>query len=522
MAIRPVYQQKYQIKIPDLPPGDPEQYTLEQRLECLEWCNNEVIGPHYFIRHFCKIYDNKTRGWIPFELWPAQSDALETIRRNRFVVVPKSRQVGLTWLVLCFILWLALFRPSILGLMFSKREDEAIELLDFRTKGIYRRLPSWMQSKETLLDSKKDWEISNGSRAKASSTGGADSYAATVALVDEADMVYQSKRSLMDFLADLEPTVESADGWIILISRVDKSRPASTFKNICRAAAQGVGKYALIFIPWFARPDRDMEWYNKKVETAVSKTGSKDEVLEQYPATLEEALAPPTLGRRFPAEWVSSCYIPLSAMELSSLSPDKKELLTLAAEIPHSLLRIYKEVEPGKSYVACVDGAEGGQGADDSACTFFDWETGEEVAALFGQIETTPFSNYIAKLARYYNNAKLLPERNSIGQTLIMWWQLNASDLTIMEGPDSTKDTIKYGWLTNIKWKPLMWSKTADYLRDKQVVLHTQKTVLQLTDIGADTLEASKGNHDDLAVTVGLFCAAREILSRTFAFGFLQ
>jgi hypothetical protein len=516
------YQPKYQIQIPSRPPGDYENYSADDILYCLELCNDEEIGPHFFIQNFCKIYDNTSRAWIPFLLWPAQVDALEEIRRNRFIAILKSRQVGLSWLVICFILWHALFRASILGLLFSKREDEAIELLDFRYKGIYWHLPSWMRLKETSLDSKKDWAVSNGSRVKASSTGGADSYAASIALVDEADLVYQSKRSLQDFLADLEPTVESAGGWIILISRSDKSRPASTFKKIFKAASQGVGKYAAVFIPWYARPDRTDEWYDEKVETAIARTGSNDEVLEQYPETPEDALAPPTLGRRFPSQWIAQCYVPQQTVNLATVQSDKKELRSIAASIPHQNLRIYREPQVGSTYVACVDGAEGGQGADDSACTIFDWETGEEVATLFGRIETSPFAQYIYNLAMYYNRAKIICERNSIGSTLILWWQTNASEITLMKGPDSTPESPKIGWLNNVKWKPLMWSKTADYLRDQKVILHTQKTMLQIADIDAIKLRASEGNNDDLAVTIGLFCAAKEILSRNFVFEFLS
>ena len=35
-------------------------------------------------------------------------------------------------------------------LIFSKRDEEAIELLDVRLKGIYERLPSWMQCRAVV------------------------------------------------------------------------------------------------------------------------------------------------------------------------------------------------------------------------------------------------------------------------------------------------------------------------------------------------------------------------------------
>ena len=514
---RPVYEPVYDIRIPDRPEGEPNEFIPEQQFREMVRCDDKEIGLHYFVNNYCKIHDNATRQWIPFRLWPAQIDALELIRTNKFALVPKSRQVGLTWICVCFILWHALFRPEILGLFFSLREKEASELLDFRLKGVYDHLPQWMKVKELNKDSTLEWEISTGSRVKASSTGGSDSYAASIALVDEAELVYKSKKSLDKLLTDLAPTVSSADGWLILISRSEKSRPQSTFKTLLRSAIKGKGKYKYVFIPWYARPDRTVDWYRQEVETSIAKGDvALDSVKEQYPATIEEFLSAAATGKRFNQEHIRQCYIPVESV--SYKDTDNEEFSELVNEIPPDFLTVYKLPETGREYVACIDGAEGGEAADDSVCTIWDWETGEEVAVLAGKIESTPFALYTDRLATFYNSAKLLPERNNIGKTLILWWQLN-SDLVIMEGNDSTKYTKKYGWNQNKKNKPMMWSKTADMLKEQQIVMHTQSTMLQLADVDGSTLDAPTEGHDgDYAITVGLFAVAKKVLSRNFKF----
>ena len=224
--------QQQLIQIPERPPGNPKLFDEDTiRVEFLK-CSDDDWGQAYFIHNYIKIYDNETRTWIPFNLWPAKVETILAMTMHRFMVILKTRQVGISWLCTAFILWNALFRPEILGLLFSKREAEAIDLLVYRVKGMYRALPDWMKSKEIKADSRFEFALSNGSRIKASSAGGSDSYSATHVLIDEADIIHESGRKLYDLLVDVEPTVGSAKWWLILASRSDKTRPNSTFKNI--------------------------------------------------------------------------------------------------------------------------------------------------------------------------------------------------------------------------------------------------------------------------------------------------
>src|SRR5262245_25331618 len=54
---------------------------------------------------------------------------------------------------------------------------------------------------------------------------------------------------------------------------------------------------------WFAKPSRDAAWYQETKTEVLHRTHSLDEMAEQYPATDEEALAPPNYGGRFKADW---------------------------------------------------------------------------------------------------------------------------------------------------------------------------------------------------------------------------
>src|SRR5690349_2968957 len=99
-------------------------------------------SPAYFLNTYGQIYDATSREWLPFRLWPAQFKTIQTVADNRLVVIFKARQLGLTWLVLGYALWLILLYPAATVLLFSRRDDEAVDLLRTSLRGMYDRLPA--------------------------------------------------------------------------------------------------------------------------------------------------------------------------------------------------------------------------------------------------------------------------------------------------------------------------------------------------------------------------------------------
>ena len=150
-------------------------------------------SPAYFIDRCVQLYDPTgadagiANGWQPFRLWPAQVRVVETLAANRLCVILKARQLGMSWLTVGFALWHMIFRPAATVLLFSKRDDEAVHLLNFRLRGMYDRLPPTLQAKAIGRDNAHEFRLSNGSAALAFPTTGGRSYTASIAIVDEAD-----------------------------------------------------------------------------------------------------------------------------------------------------------------------------------------------------------------------------------------------------------------------------------------------------------------------------------------------
>lgn len=444
-------------------------------------------SPAYLLHHYGQIYDATDRAWVPFTLWRAQFTTLQTMQQHPLTIVLKARQLGLSWLVLGFALYLMLFQPGATVLLFSRRDDEAVELLDFRLKGMYARLPDWLRGTAPVLTSNDHvWELAGGSRALAFPTSAGDSYTASLAIVDEADLVPDLGR----LMRAVKPTIDGG-GRMILLSRTDKAKPQSEFKRIYRAAKAGQNGWAPVFLPWHTRPSRDAAWYAAQKADILSRTESLDDLHEQYPATDVEALSPRAKDKRLAMAWLDRAYMPSAALQ-SAQAPALPGLAIYA--LPRWDLR----------YTIGGDPAEGNPTSDDSALTVVEAETGAEVAALAGKLEPAVFASYLADLARFYGGAAVLVERNNHGHAVLLWLADNAPDVTVLQGRDE-----KPGWLSSSLGKALLYGACADVLRAANARIVTFETYLQLASIEGATLRAPAGEHDDRADSYALAQVAR-------------
>jgi hypothetical protein len=219
-----------------------------------------------------------------------------------------------------------------------------------------------------------------------------------------------------------------------------------------------------------------------------------DDLHEQYPATDAEALAPRSLDKRLPAEWLQRCYRPQEPLP-GPFPEDQKP-----PAIPG--LRVYALPVASHRYVIGADPAEGNPTSDDSALVVLDVDSREEVASLAGRFEPATFAAHLDAVGRYYQRARLLVERNNHGHAVLLWLR-DHSELRCLGGHD-----LKTGWLSNSKGKPLLYDRAGEVLRDGEVVLHSLEIFSQLASIEGSTLRAPEGQPDDLAMAFVLGCQA--------------
>lgn len=447
-----------------------------------EWLKSSA-DPAYFLDTHAWIFNATERSWLRFSLWAAQMDVCDALRTGRHTVVLKARQLGLTWLCLGYALWLMLFRPAAVILLFSKREDEAQELMT-RLQGMYLRLPGYMQCRRVEKETLTEFRLSNGSVAHSFPTTGGRSYTGTFVLADEADFMPDLSR----FLNAVKPTVD-AGGQLALISTSDKSQPNSTFKRLFRAGWQGRNEYRAIFLPWDARPGRSAEWYATIRRDMYEQQGTDDNVYQEYPANPEEALSARSLDKRIPPSFLARVACEASPLPLRRWGKDVP---------PVDGLLVFRLPTPGGLYVVGVDPAEGNPTSDPSALCVLDAVTCEQVAVCTGRFQPAVMAQKADQIGVYYNRADVMVERNNHGHAVILWLTENGR-LRLLPGLDG-----RPGWLSNAKGKALMYDQVVEGCRDVGLELHDGETIRQLGSLEGASLRAPDGEEDDRADGLGL------------------
>jgi hypothetical protein len=229
----------------------------------------------------------------------------------------------------------------------------------------------------------------------------------------------------------------------------------------------------------------------------LHRTGALDDLAELYPASDAEALAPRALDKWIALEWLYQCY-----QEGRPLAPRPAGAPALPG------LNVYVMPQAGRAYAIGADPAEGNPTSDDSALAVLDRTTGEEVASLAGRFQPAVFASHIDALARWYNGAEVLVERNNHGHSVLLWLR-DHSRVAVAQGIDG-----KDGWLSNSKGKAMMYDTAAEAFRDRQTVLHGFTTFNQLASIEGASLRAPQGQWDDRADAYVLALCLVQMLSR--------
>lgn len=124
-----------------------------QELE-LEYCKSSIV---YFFNTWLYTLDPRNaqgRKQSPFITYPFQEEILRwwiwSMKMGVSTIVEKSRDMGLSWLLVGFDVWLALFHKDVTTYQFSMTEDDVdnrtVKSLFGKTRYLLRNLPEWMKA----------------------------------------------------------------------------------------------------------------------------------------------------------------------------------------------------------------------------------------------------------------------------------------------------------------------------------------------------------------------------------------
>ena len=140
--------------------GNIKKIIQEQYTKCAQ-------DPVYFMRQFCYI-QHPIRGKIKFNLFPFQEESLTTLQNNRYNVILKSRQLGISTLSAGYALWSMLFNEDFNVLVIATTQDVAKNLVS-KVQIMNENLPSWLKT-NIITNNKLSLKFANGSEIKAISS----------------------------------------------------------------------------------------------------------------------------------------------------------------------------------------------------------------------------------------------------------------------------------------------------------------------------------------------------------------
>lgn len=188
---------------------------------------------------------------------------------------------------------------------------------------------------------------------------------------------------------------------------------------------------------------RKLQWYWYTWETEAEKDW--DIMFANYPSTPEESFS--ATGSPVLPEKVLHAYKeadkPFKYIEVSEDIHGKSSI----NETVLSTIKQFEKPIPGHRYVCGADPADGGSDGDHSSAVFIDLTTMNNVCCIKEKLDQNEFAELLNRLGRYYNNASIVPERNT-GQTLIDWLVMLHYPNIFVDALHTTKSRVVYGIYT--------------------------------------------------------------------------
>lgn len=275
-----------------------EEIYVEQQIERLDCLND----PQLFIERYTRI--PRGRDLVPFKLWPKQVEALRAIHEDKRLIVLKARQLGFSWLMVAYALWMAVFHERTAIAIASQTGDDA-KLTLKRVKEMHRDIAEdstrafILGGKGIGEDSANNFQIGSSLIRSLVSTGYSfrgGTYGLIV--LDEAGYMENAR----DIWQAANPAAEH--GRIAAISTGNGTTgTGEEFYNQWAKAQEGRSAFKPIFTPWYADPARDEEW---KLQRQREFAAAPDRFFVEYPETPDQAFMRPDADLIYPTDGIEA------------------------------------------------------------------------------------------------------------------------------------------------------------------------------------------------------------------------
>ena len=475
------------------------------------------------------ITKDAAQGYIPFKFNKAQQkihDAVEKQLKKKGrvrVLILKARQQGISTYTAGRVFWKTLYTPYTRSVVLA-HDSATSDALFTMSKQFIERMPDDTAPELVKSNAKEIKFAHNDSGFRLYTAGSPEAGRGTTPTILHCSEVafWQNQEKI---LAGLFQGVSSADGTEIILESTANGASGS-FYEMWKKAEQGLNDYVSVFLPWYMTLEYTMEASNnfvrtKEEESLVELYNLNNDQLywrrmkigesgvtkfaQEYPATSEEAFQV-SGANVFDIEKIEKLKVE-SATSVRSFNPKMMSW----DEQREGHLEIWEAPSFEEKYIIGADVALGVR-QDYSAAVVMNSK--REVVGLYrnNRIDPSAFGKELFYLGRYFNNALLAVESNSMGIATLqklkdmnyvnMYFQTKIANISNEEG-------IRMGFRTTSASKPAIIGNLKNWLFEEELDIKSSIITQELKDYLSDdkgSTGASPGCFDDSVMALAIAC----------------
>jgi len=456
--------------------------AMNKELQEIVKCRSDFS---YFTRNYIKVL-HPERGLVPFDLHEFQEKKVfPAFESEKFLILRKFRQAGLSTLAAVYSLWKILFFTDVRVLMISITDRDSKNLMSMIRRA-WEYLPDWMQC-ETIAFNEHNIKLDTGSEIRCGTPKMGRGYSANIIVIDEAAFIPKMEEVWKGIFPALSAAGDKGKAFII--STVNGL--GNWYADIYHDAKDEKNDFTYLDLHYTEHPEYRKPEYVERMKAQLGPRGWDQEVLGIFLSGADTFVRPEVIQKL-------NDRIDEDVFEPKKMKDDK--------------LWIWRPPKDKRSYILCADVAEGLGGEHDySAFHVLDLVTLEQVCEFCSnEVSTYEYSKILNEMGNYYNKAIVVVENNALGVG-VLERLYNDLDYENIHWSRTSKRNVKMGFTMTPKNRPLVLNTFSNLVENDHVKIRSSRVLheIQTFEYNARTrkAEARPGRHDDLimAMAIGLF-----------------
>ncbi len=440
------------------------------------------------------------------------------------IVILKARQQGISTHVGGYFYFNVSQRKAQKCMVITHSADSTRALFDM-TKRYHENCPELLKP-HTKYSSRKElsFDVLDSSFVVATAATDAIGRGETITQVHASELAFWSPNTAKENWNAILQAVPNEKGTAI-IAESTANGLSNVFHDLWRGACNGTNGFIPVFIPWYID-----DTYVELVDKPLDKTPEEEEIApkynlsdeqlafrrkriaqngsllfkQEYPATAEEAFI--TSGR--------PVFNPEQLVEM--LEDAKQPIAQLALEGEdwkehyRGELLLYENINPSETYYIGADVSMGIRGGDWSVAQVLSSDK-RQVAMFRSQVHPDYFATILFHMGVLFNDALIAVENNGHGLLTVTRLGKDMAYpnmyLETIVDKISDKETIKLGFTTSVKSKPLIIDTLRAELREKNIEIHDKITLREMMTYIVEpngSMAADAGCHDDTIMSLAI------------------